>query len=256
MTTLYPPWTAEQDAMLRAQWPAGVPDRVIAERLGRTAVAVQIRATKLGLRRPRPNAWTDEQEQVLRNLWPKRIAMSTILERVGHSYRACTVRASRLDLRRPDCSLSFDAREDERIRRVLATGGDDRDLCAALPGRSVTAVRARARILGLPLLPASRLARKYKLPVDLRLREIQLVLLLSSGPKTITELTAAMGTNPRYPMKNRCGRSYLTGLIRRGLVARQSLGKTARLFLTAHALDLLVAAAPHAEVVADAAGAS
>ncbi len=47
-----PVWTPEQDALVRGLWSAGIHAEEIARRLGKTAVAVSIRAQRLGARRP------------------------------------------------------------------------------------------------------------------------------------------------------------------------------------------------------------
>lgn len=48
-----PVWTPEKDAHLAAAWERGVHTREIADELGTTATAVQVRASRLGVRRPK-----------------------------------------------------------------------------------------------------------------------------------------------------------------------------------------------------------
>lgn len=250
---LAPPWTAEEDAVVRAEWSAGTSEMIIANRLGRTPNAVQLRASKLGVRRPRqPDEWKAEHEAALRELWPTLTPINIILERVGHTLKACQVKASRLGLRRPDCTTPFTATEDQRLRELILSGADDLELCHALPGRSVVPIRLRAKALGLSMPVGAKLAQKYNLPVDLRLREVQIVVLLAHAPLTCTELKAIMGDNRRKPLVDRRGRSYITSLVNRGLVVRQPLWRDNRNFLTSYAINLLAAAASR-KVVSDAA---
>lgn len=71
------------------------------------------------------------------------------------------------------------------------------------------------------------LARRYGLPEDLYLAQVQILLALADGPKTLAELVAATGRGSRkhrydhaFHYRKAPGSCYLSDLARRGLILR------------------------------------
>lgn len=84
------PWTPEEEAVLRALYPEGDRDVILAALPGRPWHGIQMRASKLRiLRRP---TWKPEDDALLRQLWPE-CAVRTMRQRLRRSWAAIRHRA-------------------------------------------------------------------------------------------------------------------------------------------------------------------
>lgn len=93
-------WTRADQEELERLYRAGLPTPAIAERLGRTAAAVCVRASKTGVSRPRPeHMWTVADVRLLRERY--RDATTDVLaERIGVTPAAVREKARQLGLRK------------------------------------------------------------------------------------------------------------------------------------------------------------
>jgi hypothetical protein len=278
-------WTEDEDAFLRAHYCRDMRVAAIARHLGRGVAAVGRRARIIGVQSER--FWTPEQIERVRTDYAARGATLLAIELLG-SADALNVRsiyhlAFRLGvtvpLRHPNSVYN-------RVKELHGQGYTDARIAKALadyfPGRNdrerVTAIRRRLNLpknrpdtragvanqlktLGvsspamLRVLAHRRVAERYGLPADLRLRQVQIILALVQGPKTKPELAAELGitawvcnrprANSTRPDPGHTG-TYLSDLCERGLVAWVPLprspgctGPHRRYALTPLALSLL-----------------
>lgn len=87
-------WTASDKAMLQALY-GKLPNKKLAEQLGRSTMAVRGMARKLGLQRKSSPTWTSEEEQKLLQLYPTMKA-AQIAKLFGRTVMAICVRVERL----------------------------------------------------------------------------------------------------------------------------------------------------------------
>lgn len=98
-------WTPHSHQVMQRLFEEGLTDAVIAERLGRSQIAVDKRRRELGMKR-RPgvgSSWTPAQDAMLKDLLATGISFSQIAMEMnaGFSRNACIGRASRLGLSGP-----------------------------------------------------------------------------------------------------------------------------------------------------------
>jgi hypothetical protein len=91
-------WTEEDDKKLKILLSQGLTYPEIAEKMGRTKQAVQLRALKLGIRRRK--RWTAEEERKLREMFEQGMPFAAMCSQLNRSYAAILVRASKLGLKR------------------------------------------------------------------------------------------------------------------------------------------------------------
>lgn len=225
-------WTAEEESLLRAGY-RGRFDAALCRRLGRSGPAVQQRAKLLGLcrdRLPSP-AWSPALETEYRLLHAEGLSDNDIAARWG----CCRVW---LNGRRK--ALGLPSNRSNRIRQ-----------------KSRENLRYQLEREGLPTFADLRHARtrrlvaRFGLPEDLPPRALRIVLALLSGPKTRSQICAALDLArvSETAFRGR-RRSYLSILRDAGLVAALRLpgrGADRKVYsLTPRCLDLLSATAKEA----------
>jgi hypothetical protein len=158
------PWSEAETALLRAQWPAGVPTAAIAAALGRSTMAVRQRALLLGLRRPSGRAiagrpWTADDLAQLRQRWLAGEPAADIAAALDRTSKAIRMKARKLALPRRQSGGGgrprWTAPERDHLRRQWQAGIPVAEIAAAL-GRTSKAIREAARRLGLPRRSAGR----------------------------------------------------------------------------------------------------
>ncbi|MEP7220166.1 MAG: hypothetical protein ABI876_14680, partial [Bacteroidota bacterium] len=148
------PWSAEEDAYLRRHYQT-TPMEEIAVDLDRSRKSVVHRMNKLGLPvedryHSRMVYWTTEQDDVLRKQYQK-MSVEELAEKLGRTRDAIIKRLAALDLRvnpaRGKKPPRWTSKEDATMRLLYRKLGS-RELSKRL-GRSVDAIQARARTLGV-----------------------------------------------------------------------------------------------------------
>lgn len=119
-------WTETQIERLRELHGQGLPNKVIAERLGRTFGSVESKLNKLGIKRPKgysyqPHAWPQEQVDQLRELHAQGLSSLEIGKAIGRSEKAVTHKLGHLGLRRPAALIK--ARAASVILIIAQNGG-------------------------------------------------------------------------------------------------------------------------------------
>lgn len=282
-------WTADKDAVLRARYKFGAVKALAAE-LGCSASAIKQRARKLGLSSGR--SYSREEVATVGRLW----GTSTALEIAELLYgdperwkRVWCIAARYLGLRKWP---SWPAEVIERFRRLHAEGLCDRVIAKRMAdvvhrgdrGRDQIkqlrqrfglelnkdhehrrrGVRRHLRTLGLdnPADLRSRAhrqyAERYGLPADLAVRQVQILLTLTSGPMALPEIQEHCGIKSMMlnrrkvngvPVPGKTG-TYISNLVERGLICWVATGHIRggrrRYMLTAQAMDILAAAGKEA----------
>lgn len=262
-------WTPEEDQVVRDEY-AALGALAVAEKLGQTVAAVRRRANILGVKSER---WDDAAVERVRTAYAAVGARALAAELLGDASTLSVYRIYRLAER---LGVTVPVRHPpavyDRVRELHGRGLNDsqiaREMADYFPGRHdrerVTAIRRRMKLPAIKQTPEqmrelgrrtraaqtaagvnpreqafARLATSYGLPADLPPRAVEVVLALTSGPKTLDELEAA-GCFPRLTW-NALPSSYIGGLGRRGLVSftRVRGGNRRVYFLTASALDML-----------------
>jgi hypothetical protein len=141
-------WTKREDAALAHLYRGGVAVQEIAERLGRTADAVNARRRHLQLpaRRAR-TAWSAREDAVLAAATRAALPAWVVAERLGRPVGATRWRRRALGLA-ASAARAYAVSEDAAIRATFARAGQLEELSAQL-GRSPDALRVRAAKLGL-----------------------------------------------------------------------------------------------------------
>lgn len=202
-------WGAGDDAELRELYADNLSASVIGEKLGRTANAVLNRAWALGLRKShRVYAPSAGRVLMLRTVTAEEVERVRLMHAAGAT-------AERIVAEMPD---SFTAMEPERrVNRLLRR-------LALAPHPNVERLRsvARQKALARAVRFADRqraLALRYGLPHDLAWRQVQILLLLASGPMTRHEMRALTGVDVSGSVRMGDGRgNLLPDLMRRRLV--------------------------------------
>lgn len=90
------PWTAAEEAVLRARYSERVPPADICQELGKTAAAVRTRAHQLGLKQRVP--WAHEERQTLIDGCERGERLIDVATRIGRPYPNVSAEARRLGL--------------------------------------------------------------------------------------------------------------------------------------------------------------
>lgn len=161
-------WSPRLDALIVASVQAGVPARVVAERLGLSVHAVRWRRRQLAPGRPAARRYRAEEDDALRALVAEGGSLQDLADRLGRSEQALRLRARKLGVL--DCRprSRWTPEEDRLLRACYAAGLTCSAIAAELPhDRSVEAVAARARRLAL-----ATYARQWAPAEDERLRTL------------------------------------------------------------------------------------
>lgn len=147
-------WTRDQDRQLKSLYERGAKLGVIADALGRSADAVEVRRRARGIpARPRSRPWTKREEQILRAAHRERLPAAVLAATLSRTTEQ--VRRRRRALLGPaPPGRPYAAIEDAALRLTFRPGADIAQLAADL-GRSPGSVQHRLRKLGL-LNPAPR----------------------------------------------------------------------------------------------------
>ena len=93
------PWSIREENLLRKLFPDNS-FREIANQIGRSAPAVSKKASKLGLRKPRPYPnWSKKELNLLKKLYPSRTAQE-LADKTGRSVQAVRMRIVKLGLKK------------------------------------------------------------------------------------------------------------------------------------------------------------
>jgi hypothetical protein len=141
-------YTAEDDRILSHDYLAGIPVQDIANKFGRSMLAIKMRVFLLGLRRlrRRDDYWTAEDNNILRRDWLNhRIPIQEIADKLGRSVSALRSRATVLGLGRRHF---YTVEDDHILRRDWDAGVSLADIARKLD-RSELAISHRVYSLGL-----------------------------------------------------------------------------------------------------------
>jgi len=216
------PWMAVDDRLLRRHY-ATANLRELADRLGRTYVAMRCRANKIGLKTHRKQAWTEAEKAFLRaNYGPGKMTARQCAEALGRTLAMVFNRVFILRLNWHHRTV-IDAAFLRRVKRLHASGLTDAEIARKVGcerhvlnrvrqqlGLAVNAegVRrihrannARQRItLGIKnpvelwLRAHQRYAREHGWPEDLGPRAVQILdALYALGPRTRLQLAVDIG---------------------------------------------------------------
>jgi hypothetical protein len=142
-------WTGEQDAALQRMYAAGRSVAEMAIVLGRTPDAVTARRRQLGVPPRTARPWSAGEDALLRAARMSGVPATRVAARLDRTADAVRWRQRRL-MGRPAARGRYGPAEDEAICRCFASDGDgDVVALASSLGRSVDAVRLRARALGV-----------------------------------------------------------------------------------------------------------
>jgi hypothetical protein len=181
-------WSARQDALLLASRRAGVPARVVAERLNLPLEAVRRRCRALAPGRAASRRWTRAEDERLRAWLAAGNPLGELARRLGRSEGALRTRArERALLPHVERRRRWTASEDDLLRSGYESGltcqAIARELLAGK--RSPESVSARARKLGL-----ATYARAWAADEDRALRQFAL-----SGA-TVSEAAERLARTP------------------------------------------------------------
>jgi len=206
-------WSALEDEIIKAADRAGLPATTLARRLRRPVAQVRARRRQLNVARPQGRRYTAADDARLRAGWASDGDIDTLARELGRSPDALRVHAKQLGLHRPAPRRRWHAHEDALVRDGYTDGLTCAEIAAALPGRTVIAVAARARKLGLVTY-----ARRWPPQDDVRLAGIlafhsidEAAELLGRTPEAIRRRTGKLGLTPSRPAPApRAGRRWTT----------------------------------------------
>jgi hypothetical protein len=160
-------WSPREDAVLAAATRAGLSAAVVAARVDRPVGQVRWRRRALGLVSSAPRGYSADEDAALRATIVAGGSVEALAARLGRSSGALRLRAVKLGLLSPVRRRRWSASEDAALRDGYDSGLSCREIAGALPGRTSTAVAARARQLGL-----ATHARRWTAADDERLRRL------------------------------------------------------------------------------------
>jgi hypothetical protein len=179
------PWSAREDALVRAGAAAGVPASLLASRLHRSVEQVRLRRRTLAGARPAARPYLPDEDELIR-LWPfQRGELVVLADRLGRSPDAVRLHARQLGVHRPRPRRRWTPSEDALIWDGYTSALPCTEVAAQLPHRSVASVAARARKLGL-----STYARRWSAEDDRRLAH------LTARGDTLEDVAQRLGRTP------------------------------------------------------------
>jgi hypothetical protein len=154
------PWSAREDQLLRAASIAGLPAAALASRLDRAPEQVRRRRRALLGAAPGPRAYTPAEDDAIRSCWKRHPSrrrdgsedagqLEQLARELGRSPGSMRLRAQKLGLHRPAGRRRWGAYEDAVVRDGYERGVTCAQIAAELPGRTASAIAARAAKLGL-----------------------------------------------------------------------------------------------------------
>jgi hypothetical protein len=143
------PWSRAEDDLLRAAAAAGLPAGELSDRLGRSAEQIRRRRRALLGSRISPRAYTEADDRVIRSSWQRNVDVEAIARTLGRSTGSVRLRAQKLGCYEPLPRQRWRPHEDAAVRDGYELGLTCAQIATELPGRSPSAVAARAAKLGL-----------------------------------------------------------------------------------------------------------
>lgn len=214
--TLY---SAGDDDAIRRCWADGADVPTLAQRLGRSAGAIRLRATKLGLHDPPPRRrWSPAEDAAVRDGYELGLTCEQIVRELsGRTAPAVAARAAKLGLATYARAWT---RSDDRALRRLNRDGAGLLRAAQLLARTPEALRARTRKLELAPLysrPPNRQGRPWTIDEDdllalhAGLNPASLAELVERSPEAVTQRLRRLGLrrgaerSPHHPVAARKG---------------------------------------------------
>jgi hypothetical protein len=149
------PWSPRQDQLLRAATAAGLPAAALASRLNRPAEQVRRRRRMLLGPALTPRAYTQTDDDAIRARWKRGSPrqregdLEKLARDLGRSPASIRLRAEKLGLHQPPRRQHWQTYEDAAVRDGYERGLPCLRIASELPGRSASAVAARAAKLGV-----------------------------------------------------------------------------------------------------------
>ena len=196
------PWSAREEAPVRAGSAPGVPASLVASRLGRSVERVRSRRRTLAGPRPAQRPYLPHEDELIR-IWPiERGELVAVADRLGRSPDALRLHAQQLGVHRPHPRRRWTGWEDALLRDGDTSGLPCTEIAAQLPHRSKTSVAARACKLGL-----STYARRWSDRDDQRLAHLtargdaleDVAQRLGRIPEALRTRAARLGVRPPAP---------------------------------------------------------
>jgi hypothetical protein len=142
-------WSEPQDALILAAARGGVPASAVAAAMGIAPDRVRRRRARLvGVRKAAPRYDATDDAAIVDAL-AAGADLHALSERLGRSPEALRLRARKLGVHDPPGRRRWTAAEDEALRAGYRDGYSCQQIAERIGGRSVAAVAARARKLGL-----------------------------------------------------------------------------------------------------------
>jgi hypothetical protein len=161
------PWSEREDQLLRAAVRSGVPAQALAGTLRRPPEQVRRRRrTLVGAAAP-PRAYTSAEDTAIRETWGPGVDIASLARRVERSPGSVRARAAKLGCHQAAPRPGWSAPEDSAVRDGYELGLPCAEIAMDLPGRTASAVVARAAKLGL-----ASYARVWTAHDDQRLRSL------------------------------------------------------------------------------------
>jgi hypothetical protein len=143
------PWSRAEEDLLRAAAAAGLPAGALASRLGRPPQQIRRRRRALLGAAASPRAYTHGDDEVIRSSWEPEVDVERIARTLGRSAGSIRLRAQKLGCYEPVRRRRWRPYEDAAVRDGYELGLTCAQIATELPGRSASAVAARAAKLGL-----------------------------------------------------------------------------------------------------------
>jgi hypothetical protein len=191
------PWSELEEAFLRITTEQGLSATAVARRLQRPVESVRARRRQLGLTRPAARRYSADDDTILRARWSAGTDIEGLARELGRTPDALRLHACRLGLHRPPERRRWSSAEDASVRDGYGDGLRCEEIAAALPGRSATAVAARARKLGL-----ATYARRWTPEEDARLPALLQI-------RTLEDAARVLGRTPEA-VRRRASKLALT----------------------------------------------
>ena len=161
------PWSEREDQLLRAAVRSGVPAQALAGTLRRPPEQVRRRRRRLVGAAARPRAYTAAEDAAIREAWGPEVDLATLARRFERSPGSLRARAAKLGFHQAAPRPRWSAPEDAAVRDGYELGLTCAEIAMDLPGRTASAVVARAAKLGL-----ASYARVWTAHDDQRLRSL------------------------------------------------------------------------------------
>jgi hypothetical protein len=206
------PWSAREDELLRAAAAIGVPAAALAGRLGRDAEQVRRRRRALLGSSLQLRSYTPAEDEAIRACWHGERDVQGLARALGRSPGSIRLRAQALGVHAPTRRRRWQGYEDAALRDGYERGLTCRQIAAELPGRSGSAIAARAAKLGLATYGRAWTPRDDRSLQALVLEGMELeraAQILGRTPDALRARTRKLGLAvPRSPRSHQVGRRW------------------------------------------------